>query len=125
MNSANERSRYEEKAMSLLAFAGQTPSAPAIDDPAASVIRPLRTARREVERDRDIAKTFIARASSLLQVEAARRVAPDRDLASGGFSLWQVHRVITFVEEHPHETIHVKDLSDVVRLSATGTASSR
>jgi AraC family transcriptional regulator len=106
-------------AASQLGPVGEAPCTPGIGDLAASVLWLLQTASREVGRDRDAAKICIARASSLLQVEAKRRVAPDQDLATGGLAPWQVHRVTAFVEERLHDTIRVGDLSDQVRLSAT------
>jgi AraC family transcriptional regulator len=98
---------------------GEMPYAAGIRELASSVIWLLQTATREVERDREAAKTFIARASSLLQVEADRSVSPDRDVRRGGLAPWQIHRVKAFVEEHLSEPIHVEDLSEVVRLSKT------
>jgi AraC family transcriptional regulator len=84
-----------------------------------SVISLLQTATREVERDRDVAKTFIARASSLLQVEVDRRAIPDWQVTSGGLAPWQIHRVKAFVESRLSDSIHVDDLSELARLSAT------
>jgi AraC family transcriptional regulator len=85
----------------------------------AGVVSLLQTATEEVERDRETAKTFIAKASSLLQVEAGRNDAPDAGARTGGLAPRQVRRVKAFVEEHLAESIHVADLSEVVRLSTT------
>lgn len=86
---------------------------------ATSVIKLLNVAAKEVEKDKDAARTFIARASSLLQVAAERRtVPPEQNTQPGRLVAWQVVRVKAFVEEHLPETISVKQLSNVARLSA-------
>jgi len=86
---------------------------------ATSVIGLLRTAAKEVERDREAAKSTIARATLLLQVEADRRACPDQEVKSGGLAPWQIHRVKAFVETHLSETIRTEDLSNIARLSKT------
>ncbi len=79
----------------------------------------LQTAMNEVERDRATAKTFIARAFSLLRVDAERSgVAAEWSIEPGRLVAWQVHRVKAFVDEHLAEPIRVEDLSEIVRLSA-------
>jgi AraC family transcriptional regulator len=88
-------------------------------DLAGSIISLLQSATKEVERDREAAKIFIAKASSLLQVEVARRDAPGTDVRSGGLPPWKIRRLKEYVEEHLSEQIRVADLSDVVGLSAT------
>jgi AraC family transcriptional regulator len=106
-------------ATSQLAPEGEWLHTAGIRELVASVISLLQTATEQVERDREAAKIFIARASSLLQVEADRNAASDAGARSGGLALWQVHRVKAFVEEHLAEPIHVEDLGEVVRLSTT------
>jgi AraC family transcriptional regulator len=91
----------------------------AIRELATSVISLLQTATREVERDQQAAKIFIARASSLLRVEAERGNFSDREVRPGGLAPWQIHRLKAFIEEHLADSIRVEDLSDLVRLSTT------
>jgi AraC family transcriptional regulator len=86
---------------------------------ATSVILLLQTATKEVERDLKSAETFIAKASSLLQVEADRIMVSDRDARSGGLAPWQVRRVKSFVEERLADSILIEDLGEVARLSTT------
>jgi AraC family transcriptional regulator len=90
-----------------------------IRDFATSVIWLLRTATEELDRDREAAKSSIARASSLLQVEADRHRSPSTKVKSGGLAPWQMHRVRTFVEERLSESILIEDLSTLVSLSKT------
>jgi AraC family transcriptional regulator len=94
-------------------------SAAGLRELADSVIWLLRTATREVERDHEAAKTFIARASSLLQIEVDRNAPSDRGIRSGGLAPWQAQRVQAFIEEHLSEPVRVDDLSELVRLSRT------
>jgi AraC family transcriptional regulator len=87
---------------------------------ATSVIRLLQTATNEIDRDREAAKTFIARAASLLRVGAergARQQSPSP--GSGRLAAWQIQRVKTYVEKHLAEPIRVGDLSAVARLSTS------
>jgi AraC family transcriptional regulator len=93
------------------------PLAAGIQELAASVIRLLQTATKEVERDSEAAKTFIARASELLQVEVDRSGYPGREVRSGGLAPWQIQRVKVFVEQRLSESIRIEDLSVAVRLS--------
>lgn len=104
---------------SQVAPASPVPPAPGLRELADSVICLLRTATREVERDHEAAKTFIAKASSLLQIEVDRNVPSDRGMRSGGLAQWQAQRVQAYVEEHLSEAVRVDDLSDLVRLSRT------
>jgi AraC family transcriptional regulator len=90
-----------------------------IRDLAASVIWLLRSATEEVERDCEAAKSSIARASSLLQVEADRHGGPGTKLKSGGLAPWQMQRVRMFVEERLSQSIHIEDLSTLIGLSKT------
>jgi AraC family transcriptional regulator len=91
----------------------------AMRDLASSVICLLQNATKEVERDCEAAKIFIAKASSLLQVEVARGDVPDLDIRSGGLPPWKIRRLKDYVEEHLSQPIRVADLSEVVGLSAT------
>jgi AraC family transcriptional regulator len=89
-----------------------------IGDLAGSVIKLLQTATHELERDSGVAKAFIARATSLLQVEVDRRSArPEDDPAAGGLAGWQIRRVVAFVEQHLDTPIRVDDLSAIAQLS--------
>jgi AraC family transcriptional regulator len=105
-------------AMNLVFSEGRSGMA-ALRDVAGSIISLLQSATKEVERDREAAKIFIAKASSLLQVEVARRDAPDPDIRSGGLPQWKIRRLKQYIEEHLSEPIRVVDLSDMVGLSAT------
>lgn len=116
------RKMVEEVAMSTtrqFASAGELFDQAGIRDLTTSVLSLLRTATSEVERDREAAKTCIARASSLLQIEADRQHLPNREVISGGLAPWQIQRVKTFVEQRLPETIRAGDLSAVARLCVT------
>ena len=103
----------------MSATAQITPDAVAIRELATSVIGLLRTATKEVERDSEAAKSTIARATLLLQIEADRRACSDPEVRSGGLAPWQIHRVKLFVESHLSGSIRIEDLSLVARLSKT------
>jgi AraC family transcriptional regulator len=83
-----------------------------------NLVKLLQTAFKEVDTDRESAKAFIAKASSLLQVQIERSaVAPLDRRSSGGLAAWQTQRVLGFIDQHLNETIRVEDLSQVVGLS--------
>src|SRR5271154_5160878 len=83
-----------------IGFVNSLAGSGALRDLASSVISLLQNATKEVERDREAAKIFIAKASSLLQVEVARGGVPDLDIRSGGLPPWKIRRLKDYVEEH-------------------------
>jgi AraC-like DNA-binding protein len=79
----------------------------------------LETARRVLDDDRDAAKTLLARASALLQVEIERRSDdPADDAAPGKLAGWQVNRLLAFVDANLDRRIHVADLARVAQRSS-------
>jgi AraC family transcriptional regulator len=98
---------------------GEAPQAAETSDLATRVLWLLQTATNEMERDREVARSFITRASSLLQLEAGRRASDDIAFRRGSLAPWQIRRVKTFVEEHLDQSISIRDLSGVARLSST------
>jgi len=85
---------------------------------AASVLKLLHSAREESELE--VARAFIAKASSLLQIEMERGIVEtEAGAATGGLASWQIHRVKKYVAEHLDEAIRVEDLSAIARLSPT------
>lgn len=84
----------------------------------ANVVALLEIAGDEFERDREAAKASITRAASILRSELQRHEAAAKtDAGSGELAGWQVQRLRAYVDSHLSETIHVKDLSGVVRRS--------
>jgi AraC family transcriptional regulator len=76
----------------------------------------LKTAKREIERDREAAKASLAAASSILQSEIQRR-SRAKGAGPGALAAWQIARVRSFIDENLHRTIHAKDLSAVAQRS--------
>jgi AraC-like DNA-binding protein len=87
---------------------------PSIDHLANSLAQLLKTASRDLERDRDAAKALLETASSMLQPEIERR---SRGSTTSALVSWQVARVQAFIEKNLDRTIHTKDLSAVARRS--------
>ena len=84
----------------------------------ANLVELLEVARAEFERDREAAKASITQATRILRSELERREASSKpDSSTGELAGWQVHRLRTYVDNHLGETIHVKDLSGIVRRS--------
>src|SRR6201984_1863894 len=81
-----------------------------------SLAQLLETARRELERDREVAKASLATASTILQAEIERRSGAN-GFAGGGLAAWQLLRVRAYIDSNLHRTIHVRDLSAVARRS--------
>jgi AraC-like DNA-binding protein len=77
----------------------------------------LRCARFGIGRDRDIARTCIARAVAAFEAETegntAHRATPS------GLADWQIARVQEFVNASLHEPVSVEALSRIVHLSAS------
>src|SRR5271169_2884158 len=83
---------------------------------ASSLARLLETVRRELERDREVAKASLATASNILQAEI-ERCSGANGFARGGLAAWQILRVRAYVDGNLHRTIHIRDLSAVARRS--------
>jgi AraC-like DNA-binding protein len=81
-----------------------------------SLAQLLETARREFERDSEAAKASLVTASHILQAEI-ERCSGANGSTRGGLAVWQVVRVRAYVDSNLHRTIHIRDLSAVVRQS--------
>ena len=105
------------------ALNSSTPSEPQFDCLANSLIQLLETAKQDLDRDREAAKALLVKASSILQSEIERRSGAN-DSGTGGLAGWQIVRVRAFIDKNLHGTIHIRDLSAVVRRSAAHFARS-
>jgi AraC family transcriptional regulator len=81
-----------------------------------SLARLLETARRELERDRDVARASLVTASHILQAEIERCSGATKS-TRGGLAAWQLLRVRAYIDSNLHLTIHIRDLSAVARRS--------
>ena len=81
-----------------------------------SLAKLLETVRRELERDREVAKASLATASNILQAEI-ERCSGTNGFTRGGLAAWQILRVRTFIDNNLHRAIHIRDLSAVARRS--------
>ena len=89
---------------------------PNFDHLANSLARLLKTARRELEVDREAAKASLVTASSILQLEIDRRSCGNTTGTSALVG-WRIVRVKAFIEKNLDRTIHTRDLSAVARRS--------
>ena len=76
----------------------------------------LETARRELERDREVAKASLITASRILQAEI-ERCSDGNGCPRGGLMAWQIARVRAYIDSNLHRTIHIRDLGVVARRS--------
>jgi AraC family transcriptional regulator len=76
----------------------------------------LETARRELERDREVAKASLITASRILHAEI-ERCSGANGCPRGGLMAWQIARVRAYIDSNLHRTIHIRDLSAVARRS--------
>jgi AraC-like DNA-binding protein len=74
------------------------------------------TARRELERDREVARASLVTASQILQAEARRCSGTDGS-TTGGLASWQIVRVRAYIDSNLHHAIYVRDLSAIARRS--------
>lgn len=72
----------------------------------------LETARRELERDREVAKASLIVASRILHAEI-ERCSGASGCPRGGLVAWQIARVRAYIDSQLHRTIHIRDLSAV------------
>lgn len=76
----------------------------------------LETAKRELDGDRELAKTSLITASNILHVQIERRSGAN-GFPRGGLVDWQIVRVRAYIDRNLHRTIHIRDLSAVARRS--------
>jgi AraC family transcriptional regulator len=76
----------------------------------------LEIAKRELERDREVAKASLITASRILQAEI-ERCSGANGCPRGGLVAWQIARVRAYIDSNLHRTIHLRDLSAVVHRS--------
>jgi len=76
----------------------------------------LETARRELERDREVAEASLITASRILHAEI-ERCSGANGCPRGGLMAWQIARVRAYIDSNLHRTIHIRDLSAVARRS--------
>jgi AraC family transcriptional regulator len=81
-----------------------------------SLVELLETARRELERDRELAKASLVTASHILLAEI-ERCSGANGSTRGGLAAWQIVRVRAYIDSYLHRTIHIRDLSAVARRS--------
>src|ERR1700739_2372029 len=81
-----------------------------------SLAKLLETARRELERDREVAKASLVTASHILRAEI-ERCSGANGCTKGGLAAWQVLRVRTYIDSNLHRAIHIRHLSAVARRS--------
>jgi AraC family transcriptional regulator len=81
-----------------------------------SLAKLLETARRELERDQEVAKASLLTASHILQAEI-ERCAGVNGFTRGGLAAWQIVRVRAYIDNNLQRAIHIRDLSAVARRS--------
>ncbi|WP_354033189.1 AraC family transcriptional regulator [Bradyrhizobium sp. S3.2.6] len=77
-----------------------------------SLIELLETARRELERDRELAKASLITASRILHMEI-ERCSVANGCPRGGLVAWQIARVQTYIDSNLGRTLHIRNLSAV------------
>jgi AraC-like DNA-binding protein len=83
---------------------------------ASSLVELLETARRELGRDRELAKAALNTASRILQARIERCSVPN-GCSPGGLVAWQIAHVQAYIDSNLHRTIHIRNLSAVVHRS--------
>jgi AraC family transcriptional regulator len=81
-----------------------------------SLVELLETATRELERDRELAKTSLITASRILYAEI-ERCSVAHGCPRGGLVAWQVARVQAYIDSNLDHTLHIRNLSAVARQS--------
>ena len=77
-----------------------------------SLVELLETARRELERDRDLAKASLISASRILHKEI-ERYSVTSCCPTGGLVAWQIARVQAYIDSNLDRTLHIRNLSAV------------
>jgi AraC family transcriptional regulator len=83
-----------------------------------SLARLLDGVRREFDADQETAKALLTRAASLLRVEIDRQAGTSGPGPSGGgLTAWQARRLTVFIDARLDQSIRIKELSEVSKLS--------
>jgi AraC family transcriptional regulator len=77
-----------------------------------SLIELLETARRELERDGELAKASLITASRILHTQI-ERCSVANGCSTGGLMAWQIARVQTYIDSNLDRTLHIRNLSAV------------
>lgn len=73
-----------------------------------------------IDRDAELAKTVLRRASSILRIELERCAQEmGASAAFGGLAPWQIRRVTDYIDQHLPDYIAVKDLGEIARRSTS------
>ena len=81
-----------------------------------SLVELLETARRELERDRELAKASLIMASRILHTEI-ERCSVANGCPRGGLVAWQIARVQAYIDSNLDRTLHIRNLSAVASRS--------
>jgi AraC family transcriptional regulator len=79
---------------------------------ASSLVELLETARRELQRDRELAKASLMTASRILHSEI-ERCSVANGCRRGGLVAWQIARVQAYIDSNLDRTLHIRNLSAV------------
>ncbi|SDV08775.1 AraC family transcriptional regulator [Pseudomonas mucidolens] len=77
----------------------------------------LMEAERAIQRDPDIASTYLNQAIDLLAVERQSGLLPHRN--RGGLARWQISRVDEYINEHVDHCIRTTELASLLSLSVS------
>ena len=81
-----------------------------------SLVELLETARRELERDRELARASLITASRILHTEI-EHCSVANGCPGGGLVAWQIARVQTYIDSNLDRTLQIRNLSAVARRS--------
>jgi AraC family transcriptional regulator len=93
-----------------------TPDVSPIGYLASSLAQLLEVVRRELEHDREAAKSSLATASTILQHEIERQTGAKWS-GRAGLTGWQIKQLRAFIDKNLHRTIRIQDLSAVAQRS--------
>lgn len=74
-----------------------------------SLVELLESARRELERDRELARASLTTASRILHMEI-ERCSVANGCPRGGLVAWQIARVQAYIDGNLHRTLHIRNL---------------
>jgi AraC family transcriptional regulator len=89
------------------------------DDPELlpSLVELLESVGKELDGDREIAKSLLRRATSLIRVHIDRHALGEEATRGSGLAGWQTRRLLLFIEARLDQPIQIKELSAIAKLS--------
>jgi AraC family transcriptional regulator len=103
--------------MQSAASLGQVRALPDEPEFLPSLAELLENAGKELDGDREVAKSLLRRATSLIRIHIDRHALGEVTSKGSGLAGWKTRRLLLYIEARLDQPIHIKELSAIAKLS--------